>query len=448
MAVVLPFAALRYDPKKVGSLEQVLTQPYDKISPEMQRDYLRRSPYNLARLIKGESKPDDTPSENVYTRAAAWLREWRQQGVFVQRKAPAYFAYYQKFSLPGTVGKSSLIRKGFIGLGKLEPYDSGVIFRHEQTLSAPKADRLDLLRATRTNLESIFLLYSDAERKIERILDHAAAKSPVAEVTDEYGVAHQLWDVDEASDIQELQQAMADKKLIIADGHHRYETALNFERECRATHPGRDADCSLALMTFVNMEAEGIVILPTHRLVKGLQDWSPQNFLKSAEQYFAITRVPFASEGKWQGAAEKLRAQMATNSSVPGGASIGAVFQGEQAFYRLSQRPEVAWAELMPELTPAQRSLDVTILHRIAFGLCLGMDEESVSKEKYLTYVRQFDEGVGSVLQGTAQACFFLSPVKIEQVRDIAFSGRVLPQKSTDFYPKLLSGLALYPLAH
>src|SRR3990172_4505718 len=178
MAVVLPFTALRYDPQKVGGLEQVLTQPYDKISPEMQRDYLRRSPYNLARLIKGEFQPGDSTTENVYTRAAAWLRDWREQGILVQRQTAAYYAYYQKFTIPGSVAGSSMIRKGFIGLGKLEPYHSGVIFRHEQTLSAPKADRLNLLRATRTNLESIFLLYGDPERKVEAILDRAAAKLP------------------------------------------------------------------------------------------------------------------------------------------------------------------------------------------------------------------------------------------------------------------------------
>lgn len=448
MAVVLPFAALRYDSQKVSSLKQVLTQPYDKISPEMQREYLGRSPYNFAHLIKGETKSGDSSTENVYTRAAAWLRDWREQGVLVQRQAPAYYAYYQKFTMPGSVEGSSLVRKGFVGLGKLEPYDSGVIFRHEQTLSAPKADRLDLLRATRANLESIFLLYSDPERNIEAILDRAAATPTVAEVTDDYGVAHQLWDVDDPVEMQQLRQAMADKKLIIADGHHRYETALNFQRECQQGHPGREADCSLALMTFFNMEAEGIVVLPTHRLVRGLEGWSSQRFLKAAEQYFSIARFPFSGQGEWQSAARKLRAEMETNPWEADATSIGAVYQQDNAFYCLRQRPEISWEKFMPELTPAERSLDVTILHRICFGLCLAMDEEAVRKEKYLSYVRQFDEGVENVLQGTSQACFFLSPVKMHQVRDIAFAGRVLPQKSTDFYPKLLSGLVLYPLEH
>jgi uncharacterized protein (DUF1015 family) len=448
MAVVLPFAALRYDPQRVGGLERVLTQPYDKISPEMQRAYLSRSPYNLARLVKGESKPGDTAEENVYTRAATWLRMWREQGVLVQRRAPAYYAYYQKFTMPGSAGGPSLTRKGFIGLGKLEPYDSGVIFRHEQTLSAPKTDRLNLLRATRTNLECIFLLYSDPERNVERVLDRAAGRSPASEVEDEYGVKHQLWDVEESSEVEQLQQTMADKKLIIADGHHRYETALNFERECRAAHTGREADCSYAMMTFVNMDGDGIVILPTHRLLAGMEGWSAWEFLKAAERYFQIQRFPFSAEADRTAAARSMKAAMTARPPSPGLTSFGALFRQENAFYCLTQRPEVAWDGLLPDLTPAERALDVTVLHRIAFGLCLRMEEEAVRKEKFLSYVRQFDEAAGSVLEGRSQACFFLSPLSIEQVREIAFSGRVLPQKSTDFYPKLLSGLVMYPLEH
>jgi uncharacterized protein (DUF1015 family) len=241
---------------------------------------------------------------------------------------------------------------------------------------------------------------------------------------------------------------MADKKLIIADGHHRYETALNFERECRGGHPGREADCGYAMMTFVNMEGDGIVILPTHRLVKGVEGWSAEGFLNAAEGYFTVRRYTFASGGEWKEAGEKMRLEMEAGASEPGLSSIGAVFHGENAFYRLRQREDIRWDELLPGLTEAERSLDVNILHRIALGVCLGMDEESVRKEKYLTYVRQFEDGADHVLGGRAQACFFLSPAKMEQVRDIAFSGRVLPQKSTDFYPKLLSGLVLYPLEH
>ena len=444
MAVVLPFAALHYDPDKVGGLAQVVTQPYDKITPEMQREYFRRSPYNLAYLIKGEAKPNDSAAENVYTRAAGWLQSWREQGVLTQRKTPAIYAYYQEFFPPSAPGSAPMTRKGFIGLGRVEPYESGVVFRHERTLSGPKADRLELLRATRAHLESIFMLYSDPERRIESILDEHTRRVPVSRVEDEYGVIHTLWEVDEPDAIQALQQEMTDKKLIIADGHHRYETALNFARECRTTHPEREADCSFALMTYANMEGEGIVVLPTHRLLAGMKQWSREEFLSKATGYFALTRYPFTDAAQRQGALDQMRAGMRS----AGSGTLGALLHGEEAFYRLETRKDVPWDQLLPDLSPAERSLDVTILHRIAFGQCLGMKEESVRKEQHLSYVRDFEEGVEPVLRGAAQACFFLNPVGIQQVREIAFAGRLLPQKSTDFYPKLLSGLVLYALAH
>jgi uncharacterized protein (DUF1015 family) len=443
MAVVLPFPALRYDAARVGGLERVLTQPYDKITPEMQRDYLARSPYNLANLVKGESKPDDTATENVYTRGARTLRKWQAEGVLRQRPGPAFYVYHQRFCPPGEPGSTPRIRKGFIGLGRLEQYAGGVVFRHEQTLSAPKADRLELLRATRAHLESIMMLYSDPGRRLEAMLDEHTLGQPSASVPDEYGVLHTLWDIDDAAILQLLQQEMESKKLIIADGHHRYETALTFERECSARHPGAPQDCSYALMTYINMDGEGITILPTHRVMTGLAGWDPASFLRKAEQYFRISRLPFGDSSDKQQAVQ-LR-HIISHAPAP---AFGAFLHGEDAFYSLEAKPDLPWDSLLPDLSTAQRLLNVNILHRIAFARCLGIDEAAVQKERHLAYIRDFDEAVGAVQRGAAQACFLLTPVRIEQVRDIAFAGGTLPQKSTDFYPKLLSGLAMYSLQH
>jgi uncharacterized protein (DUF1015 family) len=197
-------------------------------------------------------------------------------------------------------------------------------------------------------------------------------------------------------------------------------------------------------MTYVNMEGEGIVILPTHRLLAGMKQWNREEFLSKAAGYFALTRYPFTDAAQRQGALDQMRAGMRS----AGSGTLGALFYGEDAFYCLETRKDVPWDQLLPDLSPAERSLDVTILHRIALGQCLGIDEESVRKEQHLSYVRHFEEAVEPVLRGAAQACFFLNPVAIQQVREIAFAGRLLPQKSTDFYPKLLSGLVLYALAH
>ena len=444
MAIVAPFPAVRYDAQKVGGLERVLTQPYDKITPEMQKEYFGRSPYNLAYIIKGEVKEGDSPADNVYTRAARRFRSWLVQGMLVKRPQPALYAYFQEFHHPAEPLRPPLVRKGFIGLGKLEGYSSGVVFRHEQTLSAPKADRLDLLRATRAHFGQIFMLYSDPGREVELLLDRVAAGAPLVRVSDDYGTVHTLWDIEDGRQIQAIQDRMRDRKLIIADGHHRYETALNFQKECQAGGPHTGAEgCAYAMMTFINMDSDGIVILPTHRLVSGIPEFSRAGFLSRAAQYFTASEYPYSGPGERSAVMGRLQADMAS-AATKGLAAIGAIFQGWDACYLLQLRDDIRLETLLPELSQSERSLDVNILHRIAFGLCLSMDEEDFRKEKFLAYVRDFEEGTQSVIQGKAQACFFLNPVKINQVREVALEGRLLPQKSTDFYPKLLSGLTFY----
>ena len=212
MAVVAPLPALRYDERRVGRLETVLTQPYDKITPAMQQEYLRRSPYNLAHLIKGEVRNDDSPENNVYTRAAALFRAWREQGILLERKTPALLAYSQQFRVPGVAAVRPLIRHALIGLGRLEPYDAGIVFRHEETLSAPKADRLELLRAARAHFEQIMVLYEDPERRTERLLEEGMAGPPAARVEDDYGVIHTLCEIENPEKIRAIQQDMREKK--------------------------------------------------------------------------------------------------------------------------------------------------------------------------------------------------------------------------------------------
>jgi len=239
---------------------------------------------------------------------------------------------------------------------------------------------------------------------------------------------------------------MRDKKLVIADGHHRYETGQNFARECRASVPHAAAsDCAYLPMTFVNMDAEGIVILPTHRLIRGVTGLSREGFLAKAAPYFERRQQRFFDAETLRAGWQRLRAEMA-GSAAQGRTALGVFFAGADSFDLLELRPEVERERLWPELLPAQRSLDIIVLHRLALEQCLGVDEEAVRQERFLTYVREWEEGVETVLAGKAQACFFLNPVTIKQVREIALSGRVLPQKSTDFYPKLLSGLVIYPV--
>jgi uncharacterized protein (DUF1015 family) len=391
-------------------VENLVTQPYDKISPAMQARYLALSPYNLVRIILGEKFPGDSEADNVYTRAAATLNEWIAQGILERESTPSLYAYYQRFTVPDT--RRTLERKGFIGIGALEEYSAGVVHRHEQTLSGPKKDRLELLRHTRVHAGQLFMLYDDAELAIDKMLDQAAAAAPIALVQDEDKATHRLWKISNAATVSRIQQAMADKKLLIADGHHRYETALAFRNE----HPEL-TDAGRVMMTFVNMHSPGLEILATHRVVSRLSGFDPAGFLGKVQ-------------GQTLGSLDELRHVF--GSPAAGKIRIGiALRSGELCLYQRDRKPG---------------ELDVKVLHEHLLGELLGISEEAVREQKHLEYVRGLDAAYGKVRDGGADAAFLLEPTTIEQVADVAFGGGVMPQKSTDFYPKLLSGLTIYRL--
>lgn len=401
MAKISSFEPYRYSPA-AGPLANLVTQPYDKISPEMQARYLALSPFNLVRIILGERFSSDSDSNNVYTRSAAFLKDWVERGILAQDSEPCLFAYFQDFSVPDTGERLS--RRGFIGLGAVEDYSAGVVHRHEQTLSGPKQDRLELLRHTRAHFGQIFMLYPDPKREIDRLLQESAQAQPTAEVTDEYGAGHRLWKISDPVRIKAIRDLMEDKKLLIADGHHRYETALAFRNE----NPNVPA-ASRVMMTFVNMHSPGLKILATHRLVNGLANFDAGDFLKRAGASFDIQHLE-------------------SGAQLPTGA-IGAAI-GDQIH---SLRPRNATGKL-----------DVPVLHEMLLCDVLGITEEAVRGEKHLRYVRGIDKAIAAARSGEAQIAFLLHPTAIEDVARISFGGGVMPQKSTDFYPKLLSGLTIY----
>src|SRR5579884_210425 len=410
MARVFPFQPYRYAPK-AGPADNLVTQPYDKISPAMQARYLALSPYNLVRVILGERLPTDHNGDNVYTRAARHLNDWVRDGALAREDTPSFYAYTQEFEVPDTGER--LTRKGFIGLGAVEDYSQGTVHRHEQTLSGPKKDRLELLRHTSAHFGQIFMLYPDPERAVDRLLDDEAARPPDVSVTDEDGTVHRLWRICEPARVDAIQRLMADKKLLIADGHHRYETALAFSRE-NAELPGSDK----VMMTFVNMHSPGLKILATHRLVA-----APDGFDADAALQKLGAR-PVAS-------LDQLKNLFAT--PAPDKIRIGIALAG---------RPEL----YLVERSRKPGELDVDVLHREILGGVLGIGEEAVREEKFLKYVRGIDAAIDRVRAGEAGIAFLLEPTTMEQVAGVAFGGGVMPQKSTDFYPKLLSGLTIYKL--
>jgi uncharacterized protein (DUF1015 family) len=448
MARIYPFRALRYNTSRVR-IEDVVTQPYDKITPSMQQAYYQRSPYNLVRIILGLPELFDATSlndggqlSNVYTRAARDFAEWRSQGILSREKDPCIFAYSQQFTLPGSTKVAE--RRGFIALGELSDYHQGVVFPHERTLAKPMSDRLNLLRATRAHFGQIFMLYSDPAQTAERLL-FTSVSSPDVEVTDEFGVYHRLTRVGDPGTINMLCAAMNDKKLIIADGHHRYETALQYSREHTPASPASSERSSKSvrlppypeaavMMTFINMDSEGLAILPTHRVVFGLKNFAPDAFLEQAQPYFEIENLGPIEAGQ-------IVSRLAEEGEKQ--TTFGAVASGGR--YLLKVRP-AAVNQALGSIPERLRKLDIIRLHSLVLEQLIGITPEAIREQTNLCYLRDAGEAIEQVAEGRASIAFLVNPVTLDQLREIAFAGDVMPQKSTDFYPKLLSGLAIYGL--
>jgi uncharacterized protein (DUF1015 family) len=463
MARLYPFRALRYDPTRVN-LHDVVTQPYDKISPAMQDAYYAASPYNLIRVILGRHHADDTDVDNVYTRAAATLNEWRAEGIMREEAEPALYGYSQTYTVPGTDEVRE--RRGFIALGHLYDYADHVVYRHEQTFPKHKSDRLALFKATRAYCEQIYMLYSDPTFTAEELIFGAKDKTTKPadlEITDEYGVQHRVWKLTDAALIQQVLAAMEDKKLIIADGHHRYETSTSYMHE-RAAELGLDTSTPTSesssrpepsaverpavgtaaelptpafpeaamMMTFVNMDAPGITILPTHRVVFGLPVFSGKKFVEVVAPFFSSQEIP----------ATDAAILLKRLSETAGVAIVAATKEGN---YLLRAKPEAINAALS-ELSPHQRGLDVVQLHKILLEKILLLNEETVRAGSNVRYLREAAEALVQVVTGDADVAFLIKPVTLKQMEDVSLNLEVMPQKSTDFYPKLLSGLAMYTL--
>ncbi|MCC6749213.1 MAG: DUF1015 domain-containing protein [Deltaproteobacteria bacterium] len=436
MAVLRPFRGVRYDRAQHPDPGLVLTQPYDRISKELQATYYARHPHCFVRLILGQSAPTDGDGENVYTRARATYREWLARGVLVPEPEPALYVYHQTFRLPDG---SERTRRAVLGAFELSSFEEGLVLPHERTLSGPKEDRLKLLRATTVSLEPVFLLYPDPERRVASLLDAAiAGKPPVADGHELYeaAVRQELWVVTEREVLAAVAAELSPKRgLIIADGHHRYETALTYRDERRAamgssTAPGPH---DVALAALVGMEDPGLAILPTHRLVHGLTGLEGSELVRRGEPWFAITALASRRE---------LETRLAALSETEQG--FGVVAREGQWLFCL--KSEQTMAELVAERAPAWRSLEVSVLHELVLERLLGLTKESITRQENLRYLRELDAGYTALDNGGGQLLFTLRPTRMAQVAACAAAGEKMPQKSTDFYPKLASGLVALPL--
>ena len=423
MAEIRGFAGLHYNPAKVTRLEDVISLPYDVISPEHRAEYLARSPWNIVKLIL----PDGA---DPYASAASHLNAWIEESVLMKDPAPCVYVYHQAFrDQDGT----ERVRKGFIAAVRIEEFEKGIVLPHEATLFAPKEDRLKLLRACKTNFSPIFGLYSDPSMHIENLLEPFTEGPPRSRVTDESNIENSFWAIHDEATIARVQEWMREKWVLIADGHHRYESCLVYRNEMAEKNPDPDAPFRFTMMYFSNIQHPGIVINPYNRGISGLAKFDTRSVLKKASHYFDIREFD-----------NRESAQFALRRAGENSTAFLALLQGERDIYLFVLKPNVSLQQFYPEGTPEiVQNLDVNILHRIFVHTILGISDEDVSRQTFLKYYKELKEELKDFESGKLQIAFLLNPTKVEQVVAVAQAGEKMPQKSTFFYPKLMNGFVM-----
>ncbi len=422
MAQITPFRALRYQTENAGKIETLTCPPYDIISEEQRKEFLRENPYNVIRL--------ELPrGEEPYAQAEKTLDEWLQNGILKQDDQPAVYIYEEEFSAHGT----RMSFRGFICRVHLEEFSKGIVLPHEETLSKAKADRFALMQHTFCNFSQIYSLYMDEERTSASLIAQLSAGKPDVEMTDGEGVTHRLWVAAKCPAVDALCASFAAKKLYIADGHHRYETALNFRNWCREQGIAAEGDdVDSVMMMLVDMADPGLVVFPTHRLVRGLEHFDAEAVKKGCAEFFDVTEMQNAAS--MESELDKLYQQ---------GKKAFGFYTGGDAWTQLVLKDVAVMEEMLPGKSKALRELDVSVLHTLVLERIMGIDRENMAQQINLTYTKIFDEALSSVQEGNAQCSFVLNPTRVSEIRDVAAAGEKMPQKSTYFYPKLITGLVM-----
>lgn len=440
MATIHPFRGVRFNARKISDLSQVVSQPYDRVRYGLQEKYYDQNPYNIVRIVKGKELPTDVPDRrqgpNVYARAKAYCDLWCAEGILRREEKPAFYAYHQTF----TVGGQTMTRKGFVAAFELSPFDEGVVLPHERTHAGPKVDRLRLLRSTEVNWGQIFMLYPDPQHEINALLEAAiAGREPDVDVVEmfEKDVRQQMWVVTDEAMIRAVRQKMGPKKnLIIADGHHRYETALNYRDEMRRQNPDAPADAAFnyRMVTLVSMDDPGLVILPTHREIFDYPQVTGADVLERTRLYFEV--LPVADMAA-------CLAEMKANEAEHAFGLYAASAVGSHYHVLVLKSPDLIAQLIATDRSLAWKSLDVSILHQILLEQVVGLSAEAIERQVNIRYHRDPGLPVENVNQGKGDLVFFLNPTRMTQVKECAEQGEKMPQKSTDFYPKVVTGLTM-----
>ena len=433
-----PFKAFRFDADIVGDVGSCIAPPYDVISPAQQEQLYKRSKYNIVRIIKGKTTASDNSDNNQYTRAADYLNNWIKEGVLEQDSTETIYAYVQDFQLAGT----GFQRFSFIALARLEEFGE-TVRPHEETLDDPKIDRLNLKRATIAKLGLVFMLYEDQEKVVDKIIENATGEKSLIDFRDDQNVRHRLFAITDQDNIKAIAKMMLDKKCIIADGHHRYETALNYLRQ------SKNPAAQYQMLAFTNSSQKGLVVLATHRLVGNLENFNMNKLITDLRENFEITQFKFdpnpqARTDARQKMLVQLKAEYDKDKNAFG------IYAANNVFYVAVLKDKRTMDSVVPNMSSAWRTLDVSVLHKLILEKLLGIDEERIAKGGNLEYVKDthnaIDNTISQVDAGQKQVAFFMNPIKMQQLKTVTDAGERMPQKSTYFYPKMYTGLTIQKL--
>ncbi len=425
MAEIKGYKGLRFNCEKAGKIEELVCPPYDIISDQQREEYIKTNPHNIIRLElpKGDDK---------YNKAAEILKDWLEKGILVKEDKPAIYIYEEEFT---AYGERKAI-KGIICRVKLEEFSKGIILPHEFTLSKAKEDRLNLMKATNCNFSQIYSLYMDGGKNTLGKIDSLSKSEPDIQLQDNDNVTHRMWIIKDEKAIADICSDFADRKLYIADGHHRYETALNYRNYLREQGLAKEGDaCDYQMMMLVDMEHPGLVVFPTHRLVRNLDSFNAERVIDGCKEYFDVTE--HSDINTIESTLMELYNQ---------GKKAYAFYCGGSSYKLLVLKDTNIIKKLLPNASTATQQLDVTILHTLILEKIFGIDAENMAKQINLTYTKIFDEAISSVQQGNSQCAFILNPTRVSEIREVASNGEKMPQKSTYFYPKMITGLVMNQL--
>lgn len=425
MAEIKGYKGLRFNCEKAGKIEELVCPPYDIISDQQREEYIKTNPHNIIRLElpKGDDK---------YNKAAEILKDWLEKGILVKEDKPAIYIYEEEFT---AYGERKAI-KGIICRVKLEEFSKGIILPHEFTLSKAKEDRLNLMKATNCNFSQIYSLYMDGGKNTLGKIDSLSKSEPDIQLQDNDNVTHRMWIIKDEKAIADICSDFTDRKLYIADGHHRYETALNYRNYLRDQGLAKEGDaCDYQMMMLVDMEHPGLVVFPTHRLVRNLDSFNAERVIDGCKEYFDVT------EHNNINTIESTLMELYNQ-----GKKAYAFYCGGSSYKLLVLKDTNIIKKLLPNASTATQQLDVTILHTLILEKIFGIDAENMAKQINLTYTKIFDEAISSVQQGNSQCAFILNPTRVSEIREVASNGEKMPQKSTYFYPKMITGLVMNQL--